>query len=643
MDYYFQDYVFKSEQLILLKQGQLVKLRVNEAKLLALLLSDPEVVFSKEDIFSNVWAGKVVTEQAIFQNISRLRNIFENQAIINHPKKGYQWNITLIPSQQVCEVPADGLITNQTTENAKPSQKYMVMLFSLFLIIGFYFFYSANSQSSHTEQKSPSLKLALMPMQLQTTDSKPELIKTSSAYEKIKIQSTDNDVFLINQVTESLSYRQLQANIFYLLWDKIAEHQADALLLLDFSSKYGKHALNFSVQAKGFSWYGELLGYNLDDLITQLRQQLFYLHAGQLIQQSDITSKSINAKLTLLHQQYPEDVIILNLLINNQIKTGYLNEALLLITRLNSLAEQQNNLSYLGKALLLKTSVYLQRNYVIKARETLKSASELFNGNGSIEDKMTLLSFSTRLAFRERDYQQIKIASLDMIQLAKSIGDYGRQFNTMLNLTVKAQKFEQLEDKKNYFQQAKQIYQREFFVPQAEVELVFSDFVIARSNKNEARQISMLQKVLAITKKYQGVHPFYKNEAQDILANIFSNKKQFDDALTLFNFEQKLTDKENYLLAKIYLSWEKPTKAIGYAKQAYNDAIWAGEISVSLDSALLLLELSNSEPGEKLIHQDLYVKYIRDHYLPFWLTMNKTRLLSTQQPELITLAELDKS
>jgi|TARA_R110000868_G_scaffold148700_1_gene370810 DNA-binding winged helix-turn-helix (wHTH) protein len=90
MEYYFQDYVFKSDQLTLLKQGELIKLRVNEAKLLALLLSNPDFVFSKEDIFSEVWSGKVVTEQAIFQNISRLRNIFDKHAIINHPKKGYQ-------------------------------------------------------------------------------------------------------------------------------------------------------------------------------------------------------------------------------------------------------------------------------------------------------------------------------------------------------------------------------------------------------------------------------------------------------------------------------------------------------------------------------------------------------------------------
>ena len=96
MEYYFQDYVFKSEQLTLTKQGKLVKLRVNEAKLLALLLSDPNSVFSKDEIFSEVWSGKVVTEQVIFQNISRLRNIFDNHSIINHPKKGYQWNICLL-------------------------------------------------------------------------------------------------------------------------------------------------------------------------------------------------------------------------------------------------------------------------------------------------------------------------------------------------------------------------------------------------------------------------------------------------------------------------------------------------------------------------------------------------------------------
>lgn len=126
------------------------------------------------------------------------------------------------------------------------------------------------------------------------------------------------------------------------------------------------------------------------------------------------------------------------------------------------------------------------------------------------------------------------------------------------------------------------------------------------------------------------------------LANLFMDKQQFDDALGLFNFENKLSSKEKYLLATIYQRWGKDVRAIDYAEQAYNDAIWSAELRISLDSALLLLELSMSKPEDNAIHQDVYVKYIREHYLPFWLSMNKKRLIETQFPDLLSLAELDK-
>lgn len=377
MEYYFQDYVFKSDQLTLLKQGELVKLRVNEAKLLALLLSNPDFVFSKDDIFSEVWSGKVVTEQVIFQNISRLRTIFDNHSIINHPKKGYQWNIALI--QEVDEVKPEvhKLSLSQKISTGKTANKYTVILLSLLLIFTFYLFYSVNNQSSHLNSENTPLKLALLPVNQSAVTNKQVLIDTSIIYDTFEDYSSNHQEILITKANEKLSYRQMQANLEFVLLDKLSEHQVDGLLLLDLSSKYGKHALNFSVEVKGYSWRGELLDSNLNSLLKQFKQQLSYLSSMQLMQQANITSKSLNAKLVLLHQQYPKDVIILHYLINNYLQTGYTNEALLLIVRLKKLAKQQNNLTYLGRASLLETSVYLQQSYNEKASVSLKLASKI--------------------------------------------------------------------------------------------------------------------------------------------------------------------------------------------------------------------------------------------------------------------------
>jgi DNA-binding winged helix-turn-helix (wHTH) protein len=639
MEYYFQDYVFKSDQLTLLKQGELVKLRVNEGKLLALLLSNPDSVFSKEDIFSKVWSGKVVTEQAIFQNISRLRNIFDNHAIINHPKKGYQWNIALTPplDEVKPEVYKDSLFQDAST--GKITNKYTVILLSLLLIFTFYFFYSVSNQSSPLNIENTSLTLALLPVNQSVVSTKQVIIDASIIYDTLEDNSSSHQDILITKANEKLSYRQMQANLEFVLLDKLSEHQVDGLLLLDLSSKYGKHALNFSVEVKGYSWRGELLDSSLNSLLKQLKQQLSYLSSMQLLQQANITSKSLNAKLVLLHQQYPKDVIILHYLINNYLQIGYTNEALLLIVRLKKLAEQQNNLTYLGRASLLETSVYLQQSYNEKAGVSLKLASKIFNESSSNEDQIALLNVTTHLAFYEHDYQKLKALSLDIIRLAKSIGDYGKQFSTTLYLSILAQKFENIEDTQKYLQQAKAIYEAEYFAPQAEIKFDFYNFVIAREKKDEAQQIRVLQKIVAESKRNKGIHVFYKNESQAVLAKLFMNKGQFDDALGIFDFESKLTVKEKYLLATIYKRWGKDARAIDYAEQAYNDAIWSAELTTSLDAALLLLELSMSRPGDNTIHQDVYVKYIREHFLPFWLSMNKTRLIEMQFPELIGLTE----
>jgi hypothetical protein len=128
---------------------------------------------------------------------------------------------------------------------------------------------------------------------------------------------------------------------------------------------------------------------------------------------------------------------------------------------------------------------------------------------------------------------------------------------------------ENIEDTQKYLQQAKAIYEAEYFAPQAEIKFDFYNFVIAREKKDEAQQIRLLQKIVAESKRNKGIHVFYKNESQAVLAKLFMNKGQFEDALGIFDFENKLTVKEKYLLATIYKRWGKDARAIDYAEQAY--------------------------------------------------------------------------
>ena len=89
MRYKFNDFEFDSTSLVLKKNGQTLAIRHNEAKVLKLLIEHSDNVVSKEDILSHVWQDKVVSEQAVFQNISHLRSLsvikplkpFQNEVI----------------------------------------------------------------------------------------------------------------------------------------------------------------------------------------------------------------------------------------------------------------------------------------------------------------------------------------------------------------------------------------------------------------------------------------------------------------------------------------------------------------------------------------------------------------------------------
>ncbi|MFK3873809.1 winged helix-turn-helix domain-containing protein [Pseudoalteromonas rhizosphaerae] len=93
MRYIFDTFEFDSTSLVLKNNGQDLAIRHNDAKVLKLLLQHSDTVFSKDDILSQVWQDKVVSEQAVFQSISNLRGLFGSHAIKTFSKRGYQWQL----------------------------------------------------------------------------------------------------------------------------------------------------------------------------------------------------------------------------------------------------------------------------------------------------------------------------------------------------------------------------------------------------------------------------------------------------------------------------------------------------------------------------------------------------------------------
>jgi hypothetical protein len=147
--------------------------------------------------------------------------------------------------------------------------------------------------------------------------------------------------------------------------------------------------------------------------------------------------------------------------------------------------------------------------------------------------------------------------------------------------------------------------------------------VLARFYNDKTKLIDNLQKMLATANQYQGLPLYYKTGPQAELTQLYLEEQRFEEALAVFDLTATLTPVEKSLLAKIYMHWGKMILALDYAKQAYQESVLSGELQTSLDSAVLLIEMSEDEKIKTLIHKELYLDYIKDNASPDWIANNQ--------------------
>jgi DNA-binding winged helix-turn-helix (wHTH) protein len=262
MNYYFRDFQFKSDQLVLIKMEQTVSLRANEAKLLTLLLSDPQRVFSKQQILENVWAGKNVAEQSIFQNISNLRNIFGDDAITTHPKKGYQWQIPL-------EQPPEQKVT-KPQQKINQRFKYSVLLVSLLIIITIVV--SLVKPASLTADSSV---IALMPIEANNLKNADISENERKLYNQLLIDAlNEKDKNLVILAKDGNSFSRLQASPSILVPVEKIDKNAELILSTKVKKYKSEFFITFNLLAENNAWQGVISANALENATEQLAQQI---------------------------------------------------------------------------------------------------------------------------------------------------------------------------------------------------------------------------------------------------------------------------------------------------------------------------------------------------------------------------------
>jgi DNA-binding winged helix-turn-helix (wHTH) protein len=328
VDYYFNNFQFNDLSLVLLKGGQPLSIRNNEAKLLAFFLTNPQQVFSKDAILENVWAGKVVSEQAVFQAISNLRTLFGDEAIKTFPKKGYQWQIPLrenVPgqkSQQPAFIQSPFIqprpSPSATTQSlvASAPHKFWLWPLAVLLLIGlsfaFYFNFTKAPVKASVDQP---ISIIVQPFILDANNTGAEDI--AQVVQKALVERSDEQSILAIH-SPPLNYTPQQvaaepAHFFNLYNQSISAN----LLVTGRVRQVGDTLiLSFVLQGRHNQWAGYLTAVDVTGLAAEMNALLGKIASTKILWESrDL--RLINAQLQLLYGENPGNLPLLYQLIDN--------------------------------------------------------------------------------------------------------------------------------------------------------------------------------------------------------------------------------------------------------------------------------------------------------------------------------------
>lgn len=623
MNYHFKDFIFDSEQLILYRAGDAIPFRTNEAKLLALFLRDPSQIYSKDAILDNVWYGKVVAEQAVFQNISHLRALFGEDAIKTFSKKGYQWQLPLEIKPRIFPVTTAEVI-NQTPTMYGGRNKWLWpaagLLFCLTLAMGF--FYLAYDQQI-SAPAGPTI--AVLPLLLETSSSG---ISQDGDAQHIKRNLLEP---LWLQLMQQKSFHGVDyptkdyGDFFYApkkyFKDISEQHSADYILVVSAGLRHEHYVIRYGLKAASNFYTAELSADTPLQLGEVLRVHLERMVQSGLLAISEEDATLINARLTLLHRQYPDDLVILQRLILNHLSLNDPHNGILLAQELQASAQlQKSDLDLaIGNLYLAKALIAQQR--LPDAETELHKAASIFQR----EQHYRWLSETHRLfalvGFSNKNYPQIKAGLQAAIIAARQAQDPLLEAQQNDELSIIANKFQQESDKVYFLNQAEAVLDKSRQSLEHYAIIYFH-----RAMYSHDPQVSehLYRRILQILPAGQGWWEY--DRAQAHLVDLLIQQKRWQEAVAIFPSAETITSSQGLMLGKIYAAQGEWQEAESQVLKVFKEASLAGGKSLALDAALLLLTFYDQQG--KYDQQILYKKFITVEAaaVPHWIMFNKDAL-----------------
>lgn len=603
MRYRFNNFEFDSTSLVLKKNGETLAIRHNEAKVLKLLLEHSDNVFSKEDILSHVWEDKVVSEQAVFQNISHLRSLLGNQAIKTFSKRGYQWQLKIDSIDSDTDKVQSSISSNKKQSQATILSKsknrnhwLVIVLASLVLFI----IAAINLLAEPPLEENRSvIKMAYIPI---------------SNQQGTKVVLDDNEHFYFTELPQlNTAHFQASAELEYpLLAD---EHP---LILSGSIRTHNKQTyIDFILKGPFSDWRGQISGASQQAVLKQLQQHLQQPVIYNLLNKVQAPELK-QANLSIAHQQAPNDLIILSQLTNTYIRVGELEKAMVMANKLEKISVSQNKTQYVGNALLFQSEILTRKELFELSAHKLGSAIEQFKKINDLSRQADAWLSQSWIDHNQNNYQAIRESLLKSAQLAFDVQDKERELSALTYLSVLAYKNQQEDDKYLYLRQAEN-KMKAYQLPSYHFAIVPYHYAIfAKSLHDKEPHLKQVLELATLTPDFWAA----QNSRQQLM-KYYISQNRLTEAQALISNITKDNAQNSYLRTLLSQAQKNDEAFVSHAQRTFEQAELAGNIDLSLDMALLMCSTKSTQ-----VNYDFYSQYIDEKATDYWRLHNEEKLLA---------------
>ena len=607
MIFVFGEYRFFSDTMVLYLKDELVPLKPNQAALLKYFLSHPQGVLSKERILDHVWKGKVVSEQAVFQTVSQLRRIIDNNCIKTYSKIGYQWQLPVVISQEAGE-PASAKHaplptsserdaqskTKEASQTDKGQTSGLKALYGLSLVVVILGWLIWSQISTDNDEK---LVMLVEPGQHNLMNAVNRQLGRTNWFETQQISVSPYDQF--NQPLAFKGDLDFPSGV-RVLWGR---------LYADKQGLYYQYKLTKGEKGRQGVIYAADVESLLNVVLTKLseidKQGYFSI---------DLTDLEL-VRLKKWHQEMPADPDALMLLARYYERVQQVDVALTYLQKIIRQPQTRENKPYLAEAYLRAGLLYKHANQFDLAEFHLLKASELLDESGFWWLMFENIKTKAWLFYAQTKYTQM-IATLEQgMSLAKQFADPISQFELHILYSILADK---TGDQVNKHVQLNQAHVLLLNHQLDTANLAFVHYHYALFSKEQADAVHYFKQVLQLPTTSKNFR--IQHVAREKLVEYYLSEEQFVLARELLPQELQ-SAKEKNLAARIMLVQGEQVQAAELFQQAFDQARVDYDIQAAILAAFNLYKLSSDESTRQV-----FLAYLEQHAREDWFKQHRPQL-----------------